>query len=166
MELSRYTGWFHDGSLRGIYHDLEQQKISIAMTSAQIIGMGEEFDGQIELSEERKITGVLDIKTCTSIHVNDSLFVQALDMFYPEGEILGFSLLGENSVKLEISWNRLEITGIDFTTILIEAREISWRNISDLEKRYNFPPIPKRYLNKDGKPTQLGNADSYLYPSS
>ncbi len=126
INIAKYQGYFHDGSII----DIKQSgsDIEISMDSAEIME-----DLGIPLSKYNRIKGILFIHGVTSIECRGTQLVGDLTMAYDSGEIVNF-LLEKNKVELAISWSNYnpnpEIN--EFTTLVIEAKSISWETIPDL----------------------------------
>lgn len=130
MDISRYTAFFHDGSLREIVH--KDDKIELLMSSAETDE--EDLKESIELSEDKRITGKLYIEGVKSITIDDNLLQEPLKKEYDDGEIINFNIIG-NIVRLAIQWdNYPPRPKIDvFSVITIVGRKVYWENIPDLD---------------------------------
>lgn len=133
MKLQNYTSFFHDGSIFEIAH--HENKMILCMASAEM----DEDDNHdnIALSKDDSIQGKLHIEETRKIIINGKLFQKQLKMNYDSGKIFDL-LISDNSVELSIDWinypPKPEIN--EFSVIKIEAKNIWWENIPDLENMH------------------------------
>ena len=130
MDISKYTAYFHDGSLFHVLH--KGNKMELSMSSAE---MDEEDVGKsIVLSRDNCIQGKLHLEGIKQIKINESLVENELKLLYDNGKIFDFEV-SKNSIKLDIIWidypPKPEID--EFSTIEIEAEKIWWETIPNLE---------------------------------
>jgi len=132
MNLSEYSGYFHDGSLINFKHG--GNKIEISMLSAEIIP--EHMMENMPPLNKNRITGKLYLDGIKKIKVNKEPFTGILKKTYDSGSILDFEVL-KNKVILGIEWTDYppKPRKSDFTTIEIEAEKIRWENIPDLSDK-------------------------------
>ena len=130
MNISEYTGFFHDGSLIEIEH--KNDKIELSMSSAEM----DETDLKepVELSKNDRILGKLHIEGVVSVKIGDSLLEDPLTKEYDNGRIFDFEIVG-NVITLAIRWvNYPPKPDVNFFSVItIEGRNIYWENIPDLE---------------------------------
>lgn len=133
MYLSKYSGYFHDGSLINFKH--VGNKIEISMLSAEIIP--EHMKKNMPPLNKNRITGKLYLGEVKKIKINKEPFTGTLKKTYDGGSILDFEVL-KHKVILGIEWTDYppKPRRSDFTTIEIEAEKIWWENIPDLEASY------------------------------
>lgn len=144
MDISKYTAFFHDGSLTNIEHD--DRKIMLSMQSAGILEedlpsrmtLSEDhriFPDNISLSNENCFVGKLHIEGIQNITIENESYSDILEMKYDNGRIFDFNLQ-KHSIELSIIWvNYPPKPEIDeFSTIVIEAEKIYWENIPNLFK--------------------------------
>ena len=133
MDISKYTAFFHDGSLIQIEH--KNNKIELSMSSAEIDSA--DLEEPIELSGNDCIVGRLHIEGITSIKIGNKLLTEPLKMEYDDGGIVNFKIIG-NTVRLAIQWdNYPPKPAIDeFSVITIEGQKIYWENIPNLESGF------------------------------
>lgn len=129
MNLSKYTGYFHDGSLVNFKHI--GSKMEISMLSAEIIPE-HMIENMPPLNKDR-ITGKLYLEGIKEIKVNNKIFIGILKKNYDSGSILDFEV-SNYKVFLGIEWTDYppKPRKSDFSAIEIEAEKIRWENIQDL----------------------------------
>jgi len=134
MNISKYTGWFHDGELREFRHIVSENRLVVTMLSAQIIGW-EEFDNKIELSKNFTICGVLRIEGVKKITINNDFFSGELKLLDEYGTILDFDIYGDTKIELGIDYSGLTDSAPDlsYQFIEIECESHSWENIPSLD---------------------------------
>jgi hypothetical protein len=130
MDISKYTDFFHDGSVIDIQH--KGNGIQISMSSAEVDE--EDLQDDIALSKYDRIQGKLHIEGVKNITINKNPFFGELKKIYDDGSILHFDLKC-GYVELEVVWGVLppDLEKRDFTAIGIEASKIWWEAIPDLE---------------------------------
>jgi len=130
MNISEYTGFFHDGSLVEIEH--KNDKIELSMSSAEV----DETDLKepVELSKNDRILGKLHIEGVISVKIGDRLLADPLIKEYDNGQIIIFEII-DNTVSLALRWvNYPPRPDVNiFSVITIEGRSIYWESIPDLE---------------------------------
>ena len=129
MNLSKYGGYFHDGSLINFKH--VGNKIEILMLSAEIIP--EHMIENMPPLNKNRITGKLYLEGIKKIKINNESFTGTLKKMYDSGSILDFEVL-KHKVILGIEWTDYppKPRKSDFSKIEIEAEKIRWENIPDL----------------------------------
>lgn len=129
MKLSKYSGYFHDGSLIDLKH--LGNNLEISMVSAEIIP--EHMIENMPPLNKSRITGKLYLDGVKKIKINENPFNGVLKKIYDSGSILDFEIF-EHKVILGIEWTDYppKPRKSDFSTIEIEAEKIYWKNISDL----------------------------------
>ena len=100
MDISKYTSFFHDGSIMDIQHT--KNKIEFSMTSAEMDY--EDLQEDIALSKYDNIQGKLHIEGIKSIKVNDKPFFGTIKKKYEDAEICHFGM-NQNKVEFQIKWN-------------------------------------------------------------
>lgn len=129
MDIKKYLGHFHDGSIYNIKH--VGQEMILIMKSAQ---MDEEdlVDDAI-LSKDDRILGKLHIEGIKKITLNHNVYSDNFNMFYESAGIFDFEM-DQGNVKLLISWTtyRPNPPMDDFSVVEIEAENIWWENLPDL----------------------------------
>lgn len=136
MNISKYTAFFHDGSIINIQHF--EDEIVFSMASAE---MDEEDIGEdIILSKDDSIHGKLHIKRIRNIKVNKELFLGDIQMNYDYGKIFDLEIK-QNSVELSIDWVNFppKPQVNEFSVIHIEAEKVWWENIPNLEDQLDLP---------------------------
>ena len=131
MNLSKYSGFFHDGSLVDFRHI--GNKIEILMLSAEITS--EEMLKSMPPLHKNRISGKLCLDEIKEIKINRKHFNSLLKKTYDSGSILDFEVM-KHTVILGIEWTDYppKQRKSDFSTIEIEAEKIRWENIPDLSK--------------------------------
>lgn len=133
MNLSKYTGYFHDGSLVNFKH--MGNKIEISMLSADIIP--EHMIENMPPLNKNRISGKLYLEGIKEIKINNKPFTGILKKTYDSGSVLDFEISG-HKVFLGIEWTDYppKQRKSDFSAIEIEAAKIHWENIPDLSDGY------------------------------
>lgn len=129
--ISKYTAFFHDGSLIAIEYGKNDTELTLTMQSAEVAP--EELPGNIALSDDDRITGKLHLKGVKNIYVNRKQFSTPLKMNYDNGGIFDWEITGDQ-VRLAISWCNYppKPDTNDFSTITIDVENVYWENIPDL----------------------------------
>ncbi len=129
MDINKYTGYFHDGTLIGINH--LGNNIEFLLESSQI-GVDEFFDREV-LSDSFTLKGKLHVTNIKDIKINNISTKNILRKEYDDGEILDLEI-HNNKILLLIEWTdyppKNRIT--DVSKIEIEADKIYWENIPTL----------------------------------
>ncbi len=130
MNLKNYTSFFHDGSINKISHIGD--KMTISMESAEMDK--EDIKDDVVLSKEDRIRGKLHVDGIIKVKENDQPYLDILKMKYEDAEIFHFEL-NHNRVEFQIKWCSYPPKPCieDFSTIEIEAEEIWWENIPNME---------------------------------
>lgn len=133
MNLSKYSDYFHDGSLINFKH--VGNKIEISMSSAEIIP--EHMIKNMPPLNKNRITGRLYLDGVKKIKINNASFTGTLKKVYDSGSILDFEI-SKDTVFLGIEWTDYppKPRKSDFSKIEIEAEKIRWENIPDLSDDY------------------------------
>ncbi len=129
--LTKYTSYFHDGSIIDIEYEKDPSELIISMESAELDL--EDIKDPIPLSEEKNIRGKLHLLGVKKIFINKELLKEPLKMKYDCGLLLDFDI--ENTrVFLGIAWinYRPKPPINDFSGIDIEIEDLYWENIPDL----------------------------------
>ncbi len=126
MEIEKYTGLFHDGTIKDIISI--NDVIEILMESSEI---NEDFDlKDFILSKYNTIIGKLIIKNINKILVNNK-FQDKLKMRTNDGEILRFKITDNKIIELLIKWIEFTNKQSEIDHIIIEADKIHWENKLD-----------------------------------
>lgn len=130
MNISKYTSFFHDGSIIDIRH--EGDNIQFSMSSAEVDE--EDLQDDIPLSKYDRIQGKLHVEGVRNITINEKRFSGKLKKIYEDGSIFHFAL-NNGFVELEVAWGVLppDLEKRDFTDIKVEAAKIWWETIPELE---------------------------------
>jgi hypothetical protein len=130
MDLLKYSGYFHDGSLINFKH--VGSKLEISMLSAEIIP--EHMIKNMPPLIKNRISGMLCLDRIKSIKINDKPFAGILKKVYDSGSILDLEVL-KHKVILGVEWTNYppKLRESDFSSIEIEAEKIWWENIPGLE---------------------------------
>ncbi|MCP5505723.1 MAG: hypothetical protein H7A38_02440 [Chlamydiales bacterium] len=132
MNISNYTGYFHDGSILNI----ETHKSSIAFTLESAVLDPSEIPNPELLSKSKTFIGKLHLMDIKRVEVDKKPFLEPLSKTYDSGEILDLEL-GNKTVFFLIEWmnyppNKRES---NTNTIWIEAEEIEWENLPNFKTR-------------------------------
>ena len=129
MDIKKCTGYFHDGTLIGIYQ--KKNSLELFLESCQITS-GEFVDEKI-LSKAGTLKGKLCLTGIKNIKVGDKEYTGILRKEYDDGEILHLEI-GNNKVLLLVEWKNFPPKPRirDVGKIEIEAEKIYWENIPDL----------------------------------
>jgi hypothetical protein len=129
MDITQYTGYFHDGSLLNIEH--EKNNVVFTMVSAEMDQ--EDILDDAVLSKDDRIRGKLHLEGVKSITVSKNPFLDVLKKTYDNGRIFDFEI-NKNFVELCIDWINYppKPRTNEFEVIRIEAMKIYWENIPDL----------------------------------
>ena len=130
--ISKYTAFFHDGSLIAIDYGKNDTELTLTMESAEVAP--EELPGNIALSDDDRVTGKLHLKGVKNIYIDRKKLLAPLKMNYDDGDIFRFRIK-ENKVYLHIIWNNypLKHSVDDCSTVTIDVENLYWENIPDLE---------------------------------
>jgi hypothetical protein len=130
--ISKYTSYFHDGSLIAIDYGKNDTELTLTMESAEVDP--EDIKDPVPLAKEDRIKGKLHLKGIKSIYMDDEKLSTPLKMNYDDGEILHLKIK-DSEVLLDISWTnyppKARIT--DFSSITINVKDVCWENIPDLK---------------------------------
>ena len=130
--ISKYTAYFHDGSLIAIDYGKDDTELTLTMESAEVDP--EDIKDPIHLSEEERIKGKLHLKGIKNIYIDDEKLSTPLKMNYDDGSIFDLEIK-DNTVLLDINWcnypPKNEVN--DFSTITIEVEDVCWENTPHLE---------------------------------
>ena len=126
MDIRKYTGFFHDGSIIGVYHTGDALTISMESAEMDI----EDLTDDVALSENNRMKGKLhleELRNYLTNHHNCRIF----DKTFENAEIFRF-IINQNKVELQLL-KYSEIHGApDFFTFEFEADKIWWENRPDL----------------------------------
>lgn len=138
MNLAKYFGYFHDGTIINIIQNNDQ--IEILMESAEILPDWNKDN--IPLSNNQTIKGKLYLKGIKRILIN-KILVNHVKLVHDDGEILRFRIDKNNKLKLLVLWsNYLPKANSAVTQLIeIEAERIYWENIPNLFDPMNFSEI-------------------------
>lgn len=132
IDFSKYTGYFHDGSILSIDH--KDHTIVFSMTSAEMDE--EDLQDNIHLSKDdpfKCLRGKLHIEGIKEILINNVPLSGILKKEYDDGDIFKLEIK-KNSVELCIIWEDFppKPTRNNFSVIKIDAEKIYWENIPNL----------------------------------
>ena len=129
MNISKYTAWFHDGTLIEILH--AKNNIELSLESAELAD--EDKPEGIILSSHDTIRGKLYLEGVRKITLNDMPFQGVLKKEYDSGGIFDLEIRG-NTVEISVKWCNYppKPRETDFSTIKIEAEKIRWKNVPEL----------------------------------
>jgi len=124
INISKYSDFFHDGSIRGI--DCFDDQIIIFMESAELDQ--EDIGDDISLTNNARICGNLHIEKVKFIRINGK-YQNTLKKTYDEGGIINFEVK-KNFAMLSIDWVNFppKKKTNEFSVIEIEAEKIWWEN--------------------------------------
>ena len=133
--ISKYAGYFHDGSIREIQH--EKDTVTISIESAQVLPEWDWDRGILPLSKRETIVGKLHMECVKSIKENGKLFPSILRMIYDHSDLFDIEI-EKNKVKLLVTWEQYLPKKIrtDMYNIEISAEKIYWENIPTLFDAY------------------------------
>lgn len=127
MDISKYSGLFHDGSIIKITH--ESNELIFFIESAQVY----QENVDIPLSEDHRIKGNLHVKRIKSILIDEQPFIGTFKQTYDYGGIFDL-VIEKNFVEISIKWEDFppKPRKEDFSVIQIQAEDIYWENIPNL----------------------------------
>src|SRR3990167_10605205 len=88
--ISKYTAYFHDGSLIAIDYGKDDTELTLTMESAEVDP--EDIKDPIHLSEEERIKGKLHLKGIKNIYIDDEKLSTPLKMNYDDGSIFDLEI--------------------------------------------------------------------------
>jgi hypothetical protein len=127
LDITPYTGYFHDGSILDIEH--QEDNTIFSLESAEIDPF-EIMNVEI-LSKSNTLFGKLHLKGIRIIQNSDEASKAVIHKIYDSGEILDLEIY-PNRVFLLIQWWNFppKPRDNDVTTIELEAEEIYWENMA------------------------------------
>ena len=127
MNITKYTGYFHDGYVTGLFH--KDNNISFSLESSIIEDVNQIPDKEC-LSSSNTFKGRLNIYGIIKFKLGNETYNSIFVMEYDNGEILDLEICG-NSVFLLIEWENFppKMRETALSKIEIEAERIEW--ISD-----------------------------------
>ena len=130
--ISKYTSYFHDGSLVAIEYGKNDSELTLTMESAEVDP--EDIKDPISLSKEDRIKGKLHLKGIKNIYIDDEKLSTPLKMNYDDGGIFDLEIK-DNEITLDISWCNYppKARTNDFSSITINVEDVRWENIPDLK---------------------------------
>lgn len=130
--ISKYTSYFHDGSLIAIEYGKKNTELTLTMESAEVDP--EDIEDPIPLSDNDRIKGKLHLKGIKNIYIDEEKLSTELKMNYDSGDIFRFKIK-DNEVLFHIIWNNYppKKSIDDCSTITINVEDVRWENIPDLE---------------------------------
>ena len=130
--ISKYTAYFHDGSLVAIEYGKNNTELTLTLESAEVDP--EDIKDPIPLSKDDRIKGKLHLKGIKNIYINDEKLSTPLKMTYDDGGIFDLEIK-DNELILDISWCNYppKARVDDFSSITIAVKDVRWENIPDLE---------------------------------
>ena len=127
MDIKKYTGYFHDGSILAIQH--QGNKLVIFMESAE---MDEEDKlDDVVFAKDDSIHGKLHLEVVKSIVEEGVGNLIKFEMKNIYAKIFDFEL-NRNQVEFQIIWNSIPFDKEDFSVVKIEAEKIWWENCPDM----------------------------------
>lgn len=129
IDISKYTSYFHDGSLFNI--SKLKNEITFQISSAEVDLS--DIEENITLSKEQRIQGILHLSNIQNIQLNGGYKLENLFNVFNFGTILDFEIKNK-IVELGVLWENYppKLHTNEFTTIVIQAGQIWWENIPDL----------------------------------
>lgn len=132
IDISKYEGYFHDGSILTINH--QRNQIIFSITSAEMDE--EDLQDDITLSKDdpfKCLRGKLHIEGIKKILIDNVPLSGVLKQEYDHGSILDLNIK-EHSIKIFVEWIDFppKTRRNNFSLIKIEAEKIYWENIPDL----------------------------------
>ena len=131
MDISKYSGYFHDGGLIGVKR--KENNMELFLLSCEI-SLDEPINRK-NLSEDNALKGKLHLIGIRWIKVDDKEDKEIPWKDYDDGEILDLEV-DSNKVFLLIEWKnwppKPRKRPNDVSKIEIEAEKIYWENIPDL----------------------------------
>lgn len=123
MDIRRYTGYFHDGTLISISHT--KNEIIFELESAVILDEWN-VDSHL-LSPNKTIKWYLIISDVSQVSLNDEKYKHPLEMKYENGEILDIEI-NKDQLSLLVEWTNFKTTPKqkDVSSIEIKANKIYW----------------------------------------
>lgn len=133
MNIEKYTGYFHDGTLIGIKK--KENNIELFLESCGI--SSDDLIDKKLLSEANTLKGKLCLVGIKSIKVDDKEDKEIPWKEYDDGEILRLRI-DNKKVFFLIEWKNFppKLRTEDVGTIEIEAEKVYWENIPDLSDDY------------------------------
>ena len=133
MNIQKYTGYFHDGTLIGIKK--KENNIEFFLESFRI--SSDDLVDKKLLSEANTLKGKLCLIGVQSVKVDKQENKEIPWKEYDDGEILDLSI-DNNTVFLLIQWKNFppKLRSEDVGTIEIEFEKAYWENIPDLSDDY------------------------------
>ena len=129
LDITKYTGFFHDGSVLDI--DNKNGDVFFLLESSQIDP--EMINNRVILSETNTLRGKLCLKNVKTIKVGHKPFEGVLHKIYDDGEILDLEI-SPGKVFLLVEWvnfpPKSRLTSVD--QIEIEAEDVYWENLPAL----------------------------------
>ncbi len=130
-DVSKYTPFFHDGSIIGIQH--RGSAVELFMESAEV---DPEEIRDVVLSARNTIKGILHVSGVEKIQENNQ-DVLVLEKKYDDGGIFDFEL-EKHRIEFSVDWvNFPPYPAVnEFSVIQIVAEKIWWENVPDLVDPY------------------------------
>ncbi len=130
MDITKYTGLFHDGEILNIIHTSDNMEIWIESNQIR----PEWNPENIPLSDFQTIREIIYIKKIKNIFLKNILIKQ-LKIIYDCGEISEINIY-DKKVELFILWNNYppKPDCSQFDQIIIEAEYIEWENCPELAR--------------------------------
>jgi len=133
VNISRYSGYFHDGDL----YDVRQRQGGIDFYLGSVIVCPDDIESDVVLSKNGTIQGVLHLEGVQKNVNGSESFLRGLLSRFPGAEVLDFEV-DNCKMKLGVLWKRFpyDPSNSDYTVTEIQAQNIWWENIPNLEDRY------------------------------
>jgi hypothetical protein len=129
--ISKYTSYFHDGSLLNIQYGKTPVDLTLSMESCYIDE--EDLKDPIPRSSEDTLRGKLHLKGIKNIYIDNEVLSTPLKMNYDDGEIFRLDIK-DNEIQMHIIWNNYPPKNRvnDCSTITINVEDVYWENIPDM----------------------------------
>ncbi|MDE3055957.1 MAG: hypothetical protein KGI80_04625 [Verrucomicrobiota bacterium] len=125
MDISKYTSYFHDGSI--ILIERKDNKIVISMESSEL---DPEEVQNISLTKRHTIKGDLYFSDVKEISINGNYCDKKISRFN-DYEIMHLEVSNKSATIEVFSWGGGDVKSQDYATLIIEADHIYWDNFSN-----------------------------------
>jgi len=126
LDISKYTAYFHDGSIIDINSQINDLIISLESAELDPLEIG---DSKL-ITKSNTIFGKLHLKNVKKLKLDNKPYLETLRKNYDSGEILDLEI-SPNRVFLLVEWTNFPPKAREFVTntIEIEAEKVEWENI-------------------------------------
>lgn len=126
LDISKYTAYFHDGSIIDI--DSRVNDLIISLESAELDPL-EICDSKL-ITKSNTIFGKLHLKNVKKLKLDNKPYLETLRKTYDSGEILDLEI-DPNRVFFLFEWTNFPPKAREFVanTIEIETEKVEWENI-------------------------------------